>query len=883
MFYTLDMIRMLSKCLIVAFVFNCIGSMPGHAQVIVPFMPKPGTMVSLSQAFTPAYLKGITINPSDPLKFDFIIHQGDKPLTEALKKEEYTKLIKYFLASLAVPDKHQWVNLSPYEKNYIINDDFGKTAMGRDLLAQDYLLKQITVSLMYPETGLGKEFWDKVYAKIYKEYPNNLSRLAVGVGTFNKVWIMPDSAEIYEKNGTAYVLKNHLKVMLEEDYLAMKAVGPAPAAPRPSSLALGVDKGSASKSPAAGASQIMRETILPAIEQEINTAKNFAPLRQIYSGMILAAWYKRSLKESLLGKIYADKVKIKGTEYKQSILKDLSTREHSLEKVAPSPSKLNDVEAIYNQYLQSFKKGVFNLVKEEHDPHTGQSIPRKYFSGGAVGYDYDRAVTVTKNDAAMRGTLSDAGKLDAVSTALEITAQGAGIYGLVTPDAAMQSFHSNQFKLVGGGEVDAFVATHLITWALEYYSEIIYGLLKKEFSIGLPAGVLSVNSQDRYLLDRTLEMFGNIYTELKQKGIDHVPYFKMFVRLSEAGVDDFIFVVNYREEFLIPPFDSDTFADFTKRMASMTQITPKRVKVVGFFGNKSISMEGERNNIIYSNQAMFANLATPIQKNAAMDRSSTRARRMIIDARLNKNLTQAKLAERILLAQGNARPTISQVESLRIMLSGMENGKEKRPLYTRKEMLRIISRLLNLDFKILWVKIVLEHAGHENRGDYRNSLPNILWIARILKGLSLPEVEQIAKEQGYSPLITSENLSSYENGRVPKIATLQDLIAILDINEDNLLGITREAVENAFEVADRKFPNAEKAMAGGISPGGIDLNSSNLNLKIKRDGKGVALPLAQQDIAQWGRIKGLEPRILAIFPVETLPVFYGLKLRLKAD
>jgi hypothetical protein len=41
----------------------------------------------------------------------------------------------------------------------------------------------------------------------------------IPVNTFNKVWILPDDALIYEKGNTAYVLKNHLRVMLEEDYL----------------------------------------------------------------------------------------------------------------------------------------------------------------------------------------------------------------------------------------------------------------------------------------------------------------------------------------------------------------------------------------------------------------------------------------------------------------------------------------------------------------------------------------------------------------------------------------------------------------------------------------------------------------------------------------
>lgn len=45
-----------------------------------------------------------------------------------------------------------------------------KTEVGRDLLAQDYLLKQITASLLYPEGDTGKSFWSKVYQKAFEEF-----------------------------------------------------------------------------------------------------------------------------------------------------------------------------------------------------------------------------------------------------------------------------------------------------------------------------------------------------------------------------------------------------------------------------------------------------------------------------------------------------------------------------------------------------------------------------------------------------------------------------------------------------------------------------------------------------------------------------------------
>ncbi len=336
-------------------------------EVVVPIMPKPGTMVSLSPIFTPAYLKGIVIHPDNALQFDFLINKGDGNLNTQEKNQEYTKLVKYFLAALTVPDQDQWVNLSPYEKDRIIKDDFGKTEMGRDLLGQDYLLKQITSSLMYPESGLGKNFWDKVYAKAQEEFGNT----NIPVNTFNKVWIVPDQAIVYESGNIAYVGRSHLKVMLEEDYLAInknKSVG--------EDLVSSRHAGPIQDRPLQNTdqAQIIRELILPELEKEVNQGKNFAQLRQVFSGMILATWYKKALKESLLAKIYADKNKTKGTGYTKSILN------------RSQPGKQpNDIELVYQQYLQAFKKGVYNYIKEDTDKYTHQPIPRKYFAGGVNG------------------------------------------------------------------------------------------------------------------------------------------------------------------------------------------------------------------------------------------------------------------------------------------------------------------------------------------------------------------------------------------------------------------------------------------------------------------------------------------------------------------
>jgi len=59
-------------------------------------------------------------------------------------------------------------------------------------------------------------------------------------------------------------------------------------------------------------------------------------------------------------------------------------------------------------------------------------------------------------------------------------------------------------------------------------------------------------------------------------------------------------------------------------------------------------------------------------------------------------------------------------------------------------------------------------------------------------------------------------------------------------------------------------------------PGGIDLNSANLAMLVKRDGKGIVLALNQQDLASFNNIEGLDPVILSIIPARQTPFYSQL-------
>jgi len=371
-------IRRANMALGLAFIFliNSVGPFPAaHADSALG-LPTPGSMVNLSPAYEPVMIKGLTVHKDNPFLFDFIVDVGQDHLMGEPLKKEGERLIKYFLASLAIPDKDVWVNLSPYEKQRIIPEVLSQTDMGRDMLEQDYMLKQITASLIYPEKQLGKKFWDEVYSKAQAQYGTT----NIPVNTFNKVWITADRAEVFEHNQTAFVVDSHLKVMLEEDYLALIKHQRQPA-PRTNAIA----------------SQIIKRIILPQLEHEVNTGKNFANLRQIFNSVILASWYKRNLKQALLNQVYANQSKVKGINLNDPSIKEL----------------------IYDQYLKAYKKGVFNYIKDDINA-TGQTLPRKYFSGGIT--NLDPSLAMTSDPAALATAIPDR-RLMLFGTDINITDQ----------------------------------------------------------------------------------------------------------------------------------------------------------------------------------------------------------------------------------------------------------------------------------------------------------------------------------------------------------------------------------------------------------------------------------------------------------------------------
>jgi len=332
----------ISWVVLTAFFLNTLaGAAPAHAQMTAD-IPLPGAMVASSPVFEPVMMKGIRVYPKEPLKFDVLVDKGAAGLSGSGLQVEITRLSRFFIASLAVPDQDLWVNLSPYEKDRIIPDIFATTEMGKVLLEQDYLLKQAAASLTYPEAPLGGRFWKEVYRRVYETYGTTEMPLDM----VNKVWIIPAAARVYTHEDRVFVTHSELDVLTDADYKALHKGGATV-------VADGIPK---------IYTDVFRAMILPELRRQVNEDRMFGAVRQVYNALVLATWYKRHWAQGLLGMQYVGRNKVAGIDDVP-----LAVREE-----------------VFARYVRSMRDGVYSYIREEAGSSHEDALPRKYFSGGVV-------------------------------------------------------------------------------------------------------------------------------------------------------------------------------------------------------------------------------------------------------------------------------------------------------------------------------------------------------------------------------------------------------------------------------------------------------------------------------------------------------------------
>ncbi|MBI4982789.1 MAG: hypothetical protein HZC15_06635, partial [Candidatus Omnitrophica bacterium] len=192
-----------------------------------------------------------------------------------------------------------------------------------------------------PQTKEGKEYWNKLYKKAEELFGTD----QITIPTLTRPWIVPGEIIVRETGDSAFIYKSTLKVMLEQDHLK-------------DSTAYNF-KDPRMKELNEYSSQLIRELIIPKLTKEINTAKRYVALRQVFYSLILARWFKaRFAGQKGLYSSLINSQNLSGLTSKENWSKD----------------------AYFKEYQKSFKQGEYNIQEPVHTP-SGQVI-RSYFSGG---------------------------------------------------------------------------------------------------------------------------------------------------------------------------------------------------------------------------------------------------------------------------------------------------------------------------------------------------------------------------------------------------------------------------------------------------------------------------------------------------------------------
>ncbi|RJP29182.1 MAG: hypothetical protein C4533_05125 [Candidatus Omnitrophota bacterium] len=252
------------------------------------------------------------------------------------------KSLEHLFIALTMHDDAFWVNLNPDEPDRIINASLADTDLGRIMLNADYRLKEDVANIINPQSSqVGREFWRRLYQKAEE------LGAADKIPLVTRLWIVPNLAQVYEKQNQLYITKSSLRVQLEPAYISQRITF----------------KNNREKELQDFTSELMEELVLPQLNKRINEAYGYADLRDVYNALILAHWYKGKF-----GSGYNSLLQT--VNYK--VLDDTET------DYASTPNE------IYQSYLKSIKEGQYSFSETEAfgSPFGMIITTRHYFSGG---------------------------------------------------------------------------------------------------------------------------------------------------------------------------------------------------------------------------------------------------------------------------------------------------------------------------------------------------------------------------------------------------------------------------------------------------------------------------------------------------------------------
>jgi hypothetical protein len=516
---------------------------------------------------------------------------------------------------------------------------------------------------------------------------------------------------------------------------------------------------------------VLKEVIIPAIEKEVNEGKSFAPLRQVYSGMLLATWYKKALKESILGKVYADQGKVRGIDQDPGINQE-----------------------IYAQYVQAFRQGVFNMIREDVDRYTNEVIPRKYFSGGLKN-DFAQALAYEPSrENAAPVILRSVTDTDHVSARFD-HAQGAG-------DVTTRNLATRLMARVSNRPVYMLRRTGLLVIGWQSLYETLHrfsGLVLESREYGQEgplvdflSGIQRIDVERRTIrreeMDRALTNGAAAFNALMQGGLFEER--DGTTGMIAHGVDIAGIIRDRIEERSwqdVYEFVTDAY----------------RVRFVYEDGYEAVS-----------NQDLYERILANWARDIFHERKSSE---------LLMDLIRASLPAE---AEGELLFPLVPESPKRVVI----------PAWDQESRGEFLARLRKIR---AWSGVV-DIYGVRGERDFFRAYREVESGRVIVESYDEDEAMAVSLPRPDREGASFQGLAQDSAMSMPPQGIARDLVS--------------------YVTSHGRITHVDQAMKGGV-----DLNVSNLDLQIRRDGQGILLPVHQQDLENI-RINGLVPVILDIRP-----------------
>jgi hypothetical protein len=246
-----------------------------------------------------------------------------------------------FLVALKVSPRKFWVNLNPAEPDRIADPDLSRTDVTRVLLEADLQMKRDTAKITDPRASeVGREYWRRVSDAA------GGSSGSLHVTQQLRSWIVPGCIELAGDEDHLYLIRADLDVRLESEYYSAKGL-----------KAGQYDRASIESE------RVAKELVLPYLTDAVNHGSQYADLRRVYQGLIMATWYRQH---------HAGGWTPGGARIDSGDLSGLQS------SVAWSP------RAIWQEYVDSASNGEYNFTETRRESR-GNAITTyitQYFMGG---------------------------------------------------------------------------------------------------------------------------------------------------------------------------------------------------------------------------------------------------------------------------------------------------------------------------------------------------------------------------------------------------------------------------------------------------------------------------------------------------------------------